>query len=71
MTEDYVECPELCGKTIKMVRIYRDNGDGTEMQIDLMDGTCFTGSFCVTPVFEAKLIRAGVSSIETLNTYEL
>ncbi len=72
MSENYyLECPELRGKTIKMLRVYHDDVDGTELQIDLTDGTCFTGSFCVTPVFEAKLICAGVSGVETLRTYEL
>ena len=71
MSKDYIECPELRGKTIKRVRVYRDTGEGTEMQIDLVDGTSFACSFCVTPVFEAKLIRAGVDGTETLFVYEL
>lgn len=71
MYDNNVECPELCGKTIKLVRLYRDDDDATEMQIDLTDGTSFTCSFCVAPVFEAKLIRPGTTGIETLHTYEL
>lgn len=71
MTDDYVECTELCDKTIKLVRVYRDGSDGVEMQIDLTDGTSFTCSFCVSPLFEARLIRSGASEIETLCTYGL
>lgn len=69
MSEKYIECPELCGKTIKLGRVYRDEGDGTEMQLDLSDGTSFACSFCITPVFEAKLVRAGVSGIEAIHRY--
>lgn len=71
MSNDYVGCPELSGKTIKLVRVYRDGGNGVEMQIDLTDGTSFSCSFCVEPLFEAKLIRPGPSDIETLCTYAL
>ena len=71
MSEGYVECPELSGKIIKLVRIYQDEGDGTEMQIDLTDGTSFSCSFCVKPSFEASVIRTGSSVPETLHTYDL
>ena len=71
MAEEFVECPELCGKTIKLVRIYHDEGDGTEMQIDLTDGTSFSCSFCVKPSFEASVIRTTSSVPETLHTYQL
>jgi len=35
MQDDYVECPELSGKTIQALRIYKDTGDGTDVQIQL------------------------------------
>ena len=41
MREDYVECADLSGKTIQTLRIYKDTGDGTEIQIELTDGTSF------------------------------
>ena len=44
MERNYVECPELSGKTIQSFRIYRDTGDGTDVQIELTDGTSFTCS---------------------------
>ncbi len=71
MPENFIECPELCGKTIEMVRIYKDDGDGTEMQIDMTDGTSFSCSFCVKPVLEASVIKTGQSVPETLHTYDL
>ena len=71
MSENYVECPEICGKTIKMIRIFKDDGDGTEMQIDLTDGTSFSCSFGVKPTIEASVIRTNASVPEVLHTYDL
>ena len=45
MQDDYIECPELSGKTIQNLRIYKDTGDGTNVQIELADGTSFS-CFC-------------------------
>ena len=61
----------MAGKTISSLRIYRDTGDGVEMQIDLADGTSFSRSFCVAPKLEASLIRAGVGVPEILHKYDL
>ncbi len=69
MQEDYVECPELSGKTIQAVRIYKDTGDGTDVQIDLTDGTSFTCSLCHQPTVKATLYRGGVGSPETIRDY--
>ena len=33
MQDDYVECADLSGKTIQTLRIYKDSGNGTEIQI--------------------------------------
>ncbi len=71
MSDNYVECSELSDKTVERVRVYRDDREGVDMQIDFTDGTSFTCSFCVAPLFEAKLLRSGASGIETLCTYEI
>jgi hypothetical protein len=71
MQDNYIECPELAGKTIQMVRIYRDVGDGTSVQIELTDGTNFTCSVSVRPDVEASLYKGGVGTPETLRAYEL
>ncbi len=71
MACDYVECAEVVGKTILALRIYKDTGDGTELQIDFPDGTSFTCCFSPKPVFEASLIRPGVGHPEVLRTYGL
>jgi hypothetical protein len=50
MSDDYIECPQVSGKTIKALRIYRDTGDGTEVLIDLTDGTSFTFPYPSSPL---------------------
>ncbi len=71
IADEYIECPELRGKTIQMLRIFKDEGDGAELQIDFTDGTSFSGSFCVNAVLEARLMRGGSQVPEVLQKYEL
>jgi hypothetical protein len=71
MMADYVECPELSGKTIQTLRIYKNTGDGTEMQIDLTDGTSFSCSLLNQPTVRAALYKGGVGSPETLRDYDV
>lgn len=69
MTDDFVECPEVSGKTIQSLRIYNDTGDGTELLIDLTDGTSFSFNLAVKPVAEAAVIRSGIGEPEVLHRY--
>ncbi len=71
MKQDYVECSELSGKTIQTVRIYKDRNDGTEIQIDLTDGTSFSCCVSHPPVVTASLYRGGVGTPKVLRDYEL
>jgi hypothetical protein len=71
MQDDYVECPELSGKTIQTLRIHRDTREGTDVQIDLTDGTSFTCSLCQQPTVKASLYRGGVGTPETIRSYEI
>jgi hypothetical protein len=71
MQEDYVECPELSGKTIQTLRIHKDTREGTDVQIDLTDGTSFTCSFCHQPAVRASLYKCGVGTPETIRNYEI
>ena len=68
---DFVECPELSGKTIQTLRIYSDTGDGTEIQINLTDGTSFSYSVCHTPVAKAILYKGGAGTPLVLRDYEV
>ena len=71
MTDDYIECPQVSGKTIQALRIYKDTGDGTELLIDLTDGTSFSFILSVKPIAEAAVIRSGVGEPEILHRYNL
>jgi hypothetical protein len=71
MSDDYVECPQLSGKTIQSLRIYKDSGEGTELMIDLTDGTSFSFTLCIKSVAEAAIIRSGVGEPEVLHRYDL
>jgi hypothetical protein len=71
MPEDYIDCPEMTGKTIELLRIHRDVGEGTSVQIELTDGTSFTCYVTIRPAVEASLYKGGVGAPETIRAYEL
>jgi hypothetical protein len=70
MTEQFIECSDLAGKTIKMVRIYKDAGDGAEVHIELTDGTSFSCCLSQSPTITASLYKGGSGSPEILNNYQ-
>ncbi len=71
MNEGFIECPEVVGKKIESLRIYKDSGEGTEVQIDFPDGTSFNFTISMTPKIEAAVIRPGIGPPEILHQYEL
>lgn len=71
MTQEYVDCPELSGKTIQTLRMYKDGGDGADVHIELTDGTSFTCCLSNQPNVKASLYRGGVGTPQTIRDYEL
>ena len=71
LNTDFIDCPEVAGKTIQLLRIHRDTGDGSRVQIELTDGTSFTCYVLVRPAVEATLYRGGVGAPETIRDYKL
>lgn len=69
--ENYVECPELSGKTIQALRIHKDTGDGTDVQIELTDGTTFACSLSHQLSVRASLYRGGVGTPQTIREYDV
>jgi hypothetical protein len=69
MQDDYIDCPELAGKTIQLLRIHRNTGDGMSIQIELTDGTNFTCGLSFRPEVEASLYRGGIGTPETIRNY--
>jgi len=71
LNTDFIDCLEVAGKTIQLLRIHRDTGDGSSVQIELTDGTSFTCHVTVRPAVEATLYRGGVGAPETIRDYKL
>ena len=71
MNQDYVECSEVSGKTIRTLRIYKDESEGTEIQIDLTDGTSFSCCVSHTPAVTAALYQGGIGAPTVLRDYDL
>jgi hypothetical protein len=70
METDFIDCPEAAGKTIQLLRIHRDVGEGTRVQIELTDGTSFTCCVAVRPDVEATLYMGGAGAPETIRDYK-
>lgn len=71
MQDEYVECADLSGRTIQTLRIYKDSGDGTEIQIQLTDGTSFSCTISHSPAVAASHYKGGAGTPEVLRSYEL
>ncbi len=71
MAEDYIDCPEMTGKTIQLLRLHRNAGEGPSVQIELTDGTSFTCYVSVRSTVDASLYKGGVGTPETIRAYEL
>ena len=64
MQDDYIECPELSGKTIQTFRIHKDTRDGTNVQIELTDGTSFSCCLSNRHAVKASIYRGRVGTPE-------
>lgn len=71
MKEDYVECADLSGRTIQTLRIFKDSGDGTEIQIELTDGTSFSCRVSHKTTVIASCYKGGIGSPEIQHNYEV
>ena len=70
MPRDFVECPELAGKTIQTVKLYEDPDDGCEMLLEFTDGTSFSCSMESRLSMKSTLFREGVGTPEIIREYE-
>jgi hypothetical protein len=55
MTDDYLECPELSGKTIKNLKLYRESPERCEVLIEFTDGTSFSCALDIQCCFASYL----------------
>ena len=66
MTNDFLECPELSGKTIENVKLYKDSPERCEVLIEFTDGT---SALDIQTTTKASLIRTGVGTPDILREY--
>jgi hypothetical protein len=69
MTNDYLECPELTGKTIKNLKLYKDSPERCEVLIEFTDGTSFSCALDIQSTIKASLIRTGIGTPDILREY--
>ena len=65
-----IECPDLSGKIIQTLNIFRDLADGTEIQINFTDGTSFVCCVETRTKLEADLFVCGAGEPEILTKYD-
>ena len=70
MTRDYVECPEVAGKTIKALKLYEDDTEGCETLIEFTDGTSFSSSVSYQPTVKGTLFEGGAGMPKIIRDYE-
>lgn len=70
MTKDFVECPEVAGKTIKALKLYEDDTEGCETLIEFTDGTSFSSSVSYQPTVKGTLFEGGAGTPKIIRDYE-
>jgi hypothetical protein len=69
VSSDYMECPEVVGKTVKSLRLYSADTGATEILIEFEDGTSFTSSQETKSTLNASLIETGVGEPRVVKSY--
>ena len=70
MNEGYVECPDLSGKTIQRLQVFRNTGEGAEVQIEFTDGTSFSCAVSHPMTVKASLYKGGIGTPQIVRDYE-
>lgn len=70
MAERFFECPELAGKTIEVLRVYRKHDEGDEVLIEFTDGTSFSCCLEIKSALSASLFRPCAGTPEIIRSYE-
>ena len=69
MSSDYIECPEVVGKTVKSLKLYTAETGDTEILIEFEDGTSFLNLQVTKSSHKASLIEAGVGEPRVIKSY--
>lgn len=71
MSRDCVECAEVAGKTVRVLKIYEDDVDGCETMIEFTDGTSFSCCVCSEPHVKAVLFKGGIGTPDIIRDYKV
>jgi hypothetical protein len=66
-----VDCPDVMGKIAKDLKVYQDAMDGTEIQINFIDGTSFAYRVENQLKVAANLLVCGKGEPEVLRKFDL
>lgn len=69
MPHDYLECPEVVGKTVKSLKLYAADAAATEILIEFEDGTSFSSSQETKAIIKASLIETGLGEPRLIKSY--
>ena len=69
MTDGFIECPEVAGKTIRALRVYQNHDEGDEVLIEFTDGTSFSCCLEIKSVLTASLFRPSTGTPEIIRSY--
>lgn len=71
MSREYLECPEVTGKTVKTLKIFEDDVDGCETLIEFTDGTSFSALVSYQSSVKGTLFKGGVGTPQVIRNYEV
>lgn len=66
-----MECKEVAAKTVRVLKIFENEGDGPEIHIEFTDGTIFSLTYRTNASVAAKLYRDEGGEPRVLHKYPL
>jgi hypothetical protein len=69
--EEPVECAEVSGKTVKVLKLYESEHEGYELLIEFTDGTSFSCCLETRHSIKASLFRGGIGTPHVVRDYAI
>jgi hypothetical protein len=69
LPRDFVECPEIVGKTIQAVKLHDDPDEGCEAVFEFTDGTSFSCCMECRSSMKSILFREGDGTPKVIREY--
>ena len=70
VSDAFIDCPEVAGKTIERRRLYLDSEGAVEILLEFNDGTAFSCAVVSKPQLKGQLFRPGVGRPQILAEYD-